>query len=188
MMLILNALECVRQRLNSFLHNANPRNDEWVALCNVLDQKGQEVPEATDKVVMFLTNITHETIQSTYTSAVPSGSSRYAIVSPPLYINLYVLFYANLAYKVALGAISATISFFQQTPTFTRDTLPGLDPQIEKLSFEFTNLDITELNYVMGLLGTKYLPSAYYKVRLLPFQADAMMGQVPAAQGSKNDR
>jgi Pvc16 N-terminal domain len=188
MMLILNALECVRQRLNSALHNANPRNDEWVVLSNVLDQKGQEVPEATDKIVMFLANITHETIQSTYTSAIPSGGSRYAIVSPPLYINLYVLFYANLAYKVALSTISATISFFQQMPTFTRDSLPGLDPQIDKLSFEFTNLDITELNYVMGLLGTKYLPSVYYKVRLLPFQGDAVMGQVPAAQGSKNDR
>jgi hypothetical protein len=186
-MLILNALESVRQRLNSFLSNANPRNDEWVALSNVLDQKGQEVPEAVDKVVMFLANITHETIQSTYTPAVPSGSSRYATVSPPLYINLYVLFYANLAYKVALSAISATISFFQQTPVFTRDTLPGLDPQIEKLTFEFTNLDITELNYVMGLLGTKYLPSAYYKVRLLPFQSDAMMARVPAVRGTRHD-
>ena len=37
----------------------------------------------------------------------------------------------------------------------------------------------------MGLLGTKYLPSVYYKVRLLPFQADAMSGVVPAAQGSR---
>lgn len=186
--LIPNALENVRQRLNGFLQNANPRNDEWVALTSVLDQKGQEVPEAIDKVVMFLANITHETTLGTYTPTIPSGSSKYAVVSPPLYINLYVLFYANLAYKVALSAISATISFFQQTPTFTRDTLPGLDPQIDKLSFEFTNLEITDLNYVMGLLGTKYLPSVYYKVRLLPFQADAMTGQVPAAQGSKNDR
>ena len=36
----------------------------------------------------------------------------------------------------------------------------------------------------MGLLGTKYLPSVYYKVRLLPFQSDAMSSTTPAAQGS----
>ena len=182
--LIPNALECVRQRLNSYLQNANPRHDDWVTLTNVLDQKGQEVPEAADRIVMFLANITHETIQSTYTAAVPSGGTKYAIVSPPLFINLFVLFYANLAYKVALSAASSVVSFFQQTPTFTRDTLPGLDPQIDKLQFEFTNLDITDLNYVMGLLGTKYLPSVYYKVRLLPFQSDAMSSTTPAAQGS----
>lgn len=187
--LILNALESVAARLNSFLLNLNPRDKDWVALSNLFDQKGHHVVEAEDKIVMFLANIAHETAVGTYVAKLPSGKAQYATVSPPLYINLYVLFYANLSggkYREALSGISSTISFFQQTPTFTRDTLPDLDPQIEKLTFEFSNLDVTELNYVMGLLGAKYLPSVYYKVRLLPFKADAILGKVPAVQGLGN--
>ena len=36
---------------------------------------------------------------------------------------------------------------------------------------------------LMGMAGTKYLPSAYYKIRTLPFQSEAMQAQVPAARG-----
>lgn len=135
---------------------------------------------------MFLANITHETAISSYASAKPVKEGGYVSVPPPLYVNLHILFYANMAdgsYEQGLSAISATISFFQQNPSFNKQNLPSLDPRIDQLSFEFTNLDITDLNYVMGLLGAKYMPSAFYKVRLLPFVGDVITGDVPAVQG-----
>jgi hypothetical protein len=79
--------------------------------------------------------------------------------------------------------ISQTISFFQQNPWFTHDNVPGLDPVIDKLTFEMTNLDLVDLSYLISMTGTKYLPSVYYKVRLLPFQSGAMQAEVPAAKG-----
>ncbi len=115
----------------------------------------------------------------------PGGS--FALVQPPLYIDLFILFIANFYdrnYVQGLGMISRTISFFQQNPWFTRDTLPALGPGIDKITMEFTNLDLLEVNYLMGMLGTKYLPSVYYKLRMLPFGSDAMQADVPAARGT----
>ena len=135
---------------------------------------------------MFLANIQHETIISTYNRTTPVKDDQYAVVAPPLYIDLFVLFFANFYdknYTEGLGMIARTISFFQQNPWFTHNNLPGLDPVIDKLTFEFTNLEVTGVNYLMGLTGAKYLPSAFYKVRMIPFTSDAVQGQVPAAQG-----
>lgn len=183
---IQTTLELIRQKLNEYFRNADPKEEDWVILSNVVNHEGHPYEQAKDKVVMFLTNIQHETTISTYNRAVPVKGDQYALVAPPLYINLFVLFFANFYdknYPEGLGMISRTISFFQQNPWFTHDNLPGMDPIIDKLTFEMTNLDMTALNYLMGLMGTKYLPSAFYKIRMIPFDSQAMQGQVPAAQG-----
>lgn len=183
---IQTTLELIRQKLNEFFRNADPKEDDWVILSNVVNSEGQPYEHAKDKVVMFLANIQHETTISTYNRTTPVNGDQYALVAPPLYIDLFVLFFANFYdknYAEGLGMISRTISFFQQNPWFTHDNLPGLDPIIDKLTFEMTNLDMTGLNYLMGLMGTKYLPSAFYKIRMIPFDSQAMQGQVPAAQG-----
>lgn len=183
---IQTTLELIRQKLNEFFRNADPREEDWVILSNFVDHEGRPYEHARDKVVMFLANIQHETMISTYNRTVPVKGDQFAIVAPPLYINLYVLFLANFYdknYAEGLGMISRTISFFQQNSWFNRASLPGLDPVIDKLTLEITNLNTTDLNYLIGLTGTKYLPAAYYKIRMIPFDEAAIQGQVPAAKG-----
>jgi hypothetical protein len=184
--LIQTTLELIREKLNETFKIADPRPEDWVILSNIVDQEGRAYEQAKDKVVMFLANIKYETIISTYNRAVPTKGNQYAIVTPPLYIDLFVLFFANFYdknYPEGLGVISQTISFFQQNPWFTHDTLPGLDPVIDKLTFEMVNLEMTDLNYLMGMIGAKYLPSVYYKVRVIPFNGEAMKGQASGVQG-----
>jgi Pvc16 N-terminal domain len=186
---IRNTLEQVAKRLNEFIRNAAPRQDDWVILSNVVDQQGNPYEEAVDKIVMFLAGIQKEVTVSTYNPNVPVAGNSFAVVSPPLYIDLFILFYANFSgknYREGLTAISRTITFFQQNLWFTPATLPGLDPRIDKLTFELTNLDPIDLNYILGLTGAKYLPSVYYKVRMIPFVSDAMQAQSPAVQGLQN--
>lgn len=186
MSVIQTTLELVRQKLNEFFRNADPKEEDWVILSNIVDNEGRPYEQAKDKVVMFLANIQHETTISTYNRATPVTGDKYAIVPPPLYIDLFVLFFANFYdknYAEGLGMISRTISFFQQNPWFTHNNLPGLDPIIDKLTFEMTNLDMIDLSYLIGLTGTKYLPSAFYKIRMIPFDSEVVQGQVPAAQG-----
>ncbi|GEN06000.1 Protein of unknown function [Myxococcus fulvus] len=181
-------LELIRARLDEFIRNAElaPRQEPWVVLSNLTDHEGRPAAPARDAVVMYLANLQHETIVSTYNRNVPVSQDTYGIVSPPLYIDLFVLLYANFedqAYAVGLEAISQVISYFQQTPWFTQQSLPGLDPDIDKLTFEFVNLDLLGLNHLMGLAGVKYLPSVFYKVRMIPYRGTAMQAQVPAAKG-----
>ena len=183
---IQTTLELIRQRLNEFFRNANPPEEDWVILSNIVDHAGQLYEPTRDKVVMFLANIQYETAISTYNRTTPIKGDQYAVVAPPLYIDLFVLFLANFFdknYREGLDMIARTISFFQQNPWFTHDNLPGLDPAIDKLSFEMTNLDVNGVNYLMGMVGTKYLPSVFYKVRMIPFVSDAIQGEVPAVQG-----
>jgi hypothetical protein len=185
---ILQPLNLIRGRLNEYLKASIPRPDDWVILSNIVNNNGNVHEEAKDKVVMFLANLHQDTTISTFNRNVPISGNQYAIVTPPLYINLYLLFYANFQdknYPQALELISEVISYFQQNPVFTHETLPELDASITRLTLEFSNLDATALSHLMTTAGTKYLPSAYYKVRMIPFQANAMQGQTPAVQGHK---
>ena len=162
---IRGALEAIRSRLNEFFAVADPRPGGWVILSNVCDQNGEPYAAAKDKLVMVLANLQRET-----------SASKDNLAAPPLYVDLFVLFYANFSdatYSEGLGVISRTLSFFQQNPVFTHETLPGLDPVIDKLTFEMINLDTAELNHLFGMLGVNYLPSVYYKVRMIPFQGGA---------------
>lgn len=188
MAILQTTLELVRQKLNESFKNADPKNDDWVVLSDIADHEGNPHEEAKNKIVMLLTNIRHETTISTYSPAVQAGGSRFTLVAPPLYIDVFVLFFANFYgknYRDGLGMISRTISFFQQNLWFTHQNLPGLDPVIDKLTFEITNLDLVDLSYLMGMIGAKYLPSVYYKVRMFPFRSDAIQAVVPAAQGEQ---
>lgn len=179
-------LEAVRQRLNGWINAQDSRNEPWVVLSNLVDAEGKAVEAAQGKLVMFLAGIQKETVISTYTAAVPAGDTEYSMVAPPLYVVLYVLVIANFQepnYTEGLGMISQAIRFFQQNPSFTAATLPDLPPEVERLCWEMTNLDPLNLSYLMGVAGIKYLPSAYYKVRLLPFQGGAVQRQEPGVSG-----
>jgi hypothetical protein len=191
---IQSALERIRAKLDSSFKIADPRTEDWVILSNLMDHAGNPYIGAQGKMVMFLAGIQHETVVNTHggrttpISGDKSGGIQHGIVSPPLYVNLLVLFFANFYnenYPVGLGMISRTIGFFQQNPFFTHDTLPGLDPAIDKLTLELMNLDLTQANYLMGMMGVKYLPAVLYRVRMIPFRSDAVTGVVPAARSLK---
>jgi len=169
---IQSTLELIRGRLNDSFQAAAPRIDDWVILSNIVDHDGRAFANAQDKVVMFLANIQHEDIVSEHRREAPDGSQVGAVIAPPIYVDLYLLFYANFAernYREGLGVISRTIAFFQRNPVFTHETLPALDPAIDKLRFELENLDLAALSRLMGMLGARYLPSVLYKVSVIPF-------------------
>ena len=194
---IRGTLEQIRSRLNEFIRNSVAdvqAAKDWVILSNLVDEGGQSYEPARNKIVMFLANIQRESAISTYNPNVPvragvdkpGKGTPFAVVAPPIYIDLFLLFYANFegaSYAEGLSLISRTISFFQQNLWFTHDNLPGLDRRIEKLTLELTNLEPVDLSYLMNLAGVKYLPSVYYKMRMIPFASDAMLAQVPAVEG-----
>lgn len=185
MNLIQDTLEAVTRRLNSYFQIADPSSEDWVVLSNIIDQDGQPVAQTNNKLVAFLANIMQDTTISTWNPAAPVSATRFAVIQPPIYINLMVVFFANFSgtnYTRGLGMISQTIQFFQENPFFDHQNLPDLPVPIGKLAFELNNLDMADLNYLMSLAGTKYLPCVCYKVRTIPFQSDAMQKQVTAAQ------
>lgn len=181
------SLRLICRRLDEYFQNIDRRVSEpWVSLSNIVGPTGDSFKDAENKIVMFLANIGRDTTISTFNRSVPTGGDSYAAVTPPVYVVLHVLFYANFYdgnYREGLWAISNTISFFQQNPYFTQDNLPGLPREIDKLAFDLVHLDPTDTERIMTLAAVNYLPSAYYRIRLIPFRSDTMVAEVPAARG-----
>jgi len=189
--LIRNALETIHQQVNSYLENLDRRDDSWVVLTSLVNHEGTLNNAANDKIVMTVYNITRESVVSSFQPTIPSvrrqgTEDSYAVISPPLYLDVHLMFMANFSAKTycdGLAALSRTIGYFQQTPTFNHDNAPSLSPAIDKLTLEFENLSPVDVNYVMGMLGTRYLPSAFYRVRMIQFDSRAMDARAYAATG-----
>lgn len=185
--LIRNSLETICGLANAHLENLDRRGDAWIVLTSPTDHSGQPSEHARDKIVMCVCNISRETFISNYAPAKTGGDS-FAVVNPPLYIDLQILFMANFSgnnYSDGLAALSRVIAYFQQTPSLTQQNAPGLAPGIDKLTMELENVSPAEVNYVMGMLGTRYLPSVFYKLRMLPFVSSAMQSRAyPVTEGS----
>lgn len=165
-------LETIRSLAEGHMQSANPRDGDWIALTGMLDHDGTPNPAARDKIVMTIVNLTREAAISTY-QPVRSGTSP-RMSAPPLYLNVHLRFAANFAgarYGDGLAILSRLIGFFQQTPYFTRETAPGLPPEIDRLTLELENLSLTDVREVTAMLGAPYQPSIFYKLRMLPFAA-----------------
>lgn len=108
----------IERRLNEWFLNIDHRDRPWAKLSSIVDNEGRFRGAVENTVVMFLANMQHETTISTFNRSLPISDDRYAIVTPPVYLNLYLLFYANFwsnrhQYITGLGAISRTIGYFQ---------------------------------------------------------------------------
>lgn len=180
--LIRNALETICRLANTYLENLDRRGDSWITLTSLVDHNGTLNQGARDKIVMCIYNITRETTISTYTSTISTNSrgkspDSLAVVSPPLYVDVHLMFMANFTeknYSDGLASLSRLIGYFQQTPFYDQTNAPSLAPGLDKLTLEFENLSPVDVNYVMSMLGTRYLPSAFYKLRMIPFVSTAM--------------
>lgn len=179
--LIRNALEAICGLANTYLENLDRRGDSWISLTSLVDHNGTLNQGARDKIIMCVYNITRETTISTYKMTTANSNSKgqdsLAVVSPPLYIDVHLMFMANFTeknYGDGLSALSRLIGYFQQTPSYDQSNAPTLAPGLDKLTLEFENLSPVDVNYVMSMLGTPYLPSAFYKLRMIPFVSLAM--------------
>jgi hypothetical protein len=166
--MVKQVLELLQRTLNDFLGSKGLGPDP-VVISNIRDHDGRVVL-ANDKIALVLINMVHEQVTSTPANRGVGPNAGHA--NPSLDINLFVLFFANFQgdhYAHGLTMISETISCFHQTPVLTRVNAPDLPPSIDKLALEYTDLNISELNDVMHMLGVRYLPSVCYKVKTLPF-------------------
>ena len=172
MSIMRTTLEIIRKKIDDTFQAADPIQDAWVILSNIVSQDGTSNPAAQNKVVMCVAHIQPETYITSTARPSTATSGSLAVIPPPLYINLWLLFYANFeghSYGESLEMISRTIAFFQRNPVFTRENAPDLDPAIGKLTIELENLDAPSLNNMLTSMGAKYLPAVCYKLRMIPY-------------------
>lgn len=180
-----NVLGLLSRRLNEHFANTDPRAEDWVILANMADHAGQMFEDNRDKMVMSLVSIQHETVVSTY-NRVKAVADSYAAVAPPVYIDIQIMLMANFYnknYAVGLRMISKVISFFQQNPSFSHAELPDLDPEVDKLTMSLVNMTAGDCSHLLGMMGAKYLPVVFYKLRMLSFRGPAIQAVVQPMRG-----
>ncbi|GGC76774.1 DUF4255 domain-containing protein [Undibacterium terreum] len=176
------ALSHLASQLNQQFKNNFQLIEDVVVVSNLVELDGSVAPGANNKLVLTLVNIEKDTMPFRPDPMTRSRDQRQLQYSAPLYLNLYLMMSANFGagnYAESLKYISHAIGFFQQRPVFDQQNSPGLDARIEKLILDIENLGIPDLNNLWSLLGGRYLPSMFYKLRMITVDAAAITGQLP---------
>lgn len=182
------ALSFLSDELNEFLKiKSNDPDTTRIILSNVAISSGagSGVGIPDNHLGMSLINIEEERVFKDQRTAFINSDGLTEHMNPDLRLNLYILISANYQdsiasgssedYKEGLKQLSYVISFFQSKNVFTNDNSPTLaDSSIQKLIIELYSYNFEQLNNFWSVLGTHYLPSVLYKVRVITFQEQAL--------------
>lgn len=180
--MLATSLDFLSQTLNNHLKKTfNVTSGNMVFLTHVADENGVAIQDK--KLGMSLVNIEEERVfkeqRVTYINQDGVAEKR----NPEIKLNLYVMVSANFTnadntddsddYIEGLKQLSEVIAFFQANSVFTQDNHPlmaSIDTGLQKLVVELYSYSFEQLYNFWSVIGSKYLPSVLYKVRLLTIQ------------------
>ena len=178
-------LDFLRSRLNEYLNlkldSTGNGQSNFVQLANVAWNDSESQSTSTDGSVsnafITLVNIEEDRISRPQENTARNNNGT-VYKNPKMYLNLYLLFAVNLSsYYESLKRLSYIIQFFQYQNVFTSLSTPDLPVGVEKLILDLDSLSFQDLNNLWGIMGSKYLPSVLYKVRLVTISEEFVMGQ-----------
>lgn len=184
--MIHSTLKFLTRSINDYLKIRNNLDEDKVFLTHVSGEEGVAIPDKS--LGLSLVNIEEEKIFKEQNVTFINGDGTVEYRNPELKLNLYILVSANYQnknlndpsddYYEGLKQLSFVISFFQAKNVFTNDNSPALadeDPDIKKLILELYSSSFEQMYNFWSVLGTKYLPSVLYKVRLLTIQEEELI-------------
>lgn len=117
-----------------------------------------------DKVIITLVNIAQEATLRNAPSFRPNELKQQAA---SLGLSLSVLISTSFNdYSDSLKCIDETILFFNSNNVFTKQAYPAIG-SIEKLIIDLDEQSISDKSALCQMLGSSYIPSVQYKVRLI---------------------
>ena len=137
---------------------------------------GTETAEDTKNAFLSLVNIEEDRISRSPENFVRTND-RLVYQNPKVHLNLYLLFSANLDYAESLKRISLIIQFFQHRNVFTPLTAPSMPAGIDELVLDLYTTSFQDLNNLWGVMGSRYLPSVMYKMRLITISEELPQGE-----------
>jgi hypothetical protein len=183
--MIEETLGFLANELNAHFKSRRQIKQDKVIVGSLMNNEGKPNSKVEDKVVIMLMNVLEEkTNQSNSTRYARDGSRPIGRISPPIDLNLNVLFAANFKdYKESLKFLSGLIGYFQVNRVFMRTQFPTLMPGADKLTMEIINFDADNLHNLWGMVGSRYLPSMMYRCKTLRIQESVVKEQVTPITG-----
>jgi len=178
-------LTFLNTRLDQYLRlKLDPSNsNSFIQVANIAwndsETSGSNGANSPANAFITLVNIEEDRISKSPENYVRQGSES-IYKSPKIYLNLYVLFAVNLSsYTESLKRLSFIIQFFQYQNVFTPLSSPDLPAGVEKLILDLNTLSFQDMNNLWGILGSKYLPSVMYKMRMISISEEFAQGNTP---------
>ena len=177
-------LDFVRTQLNTYLQNKLSLlpTEDAIILSNV-SQLNETQPSSGGNDVdpqnafISLINIEEDRISKSPENFVRALDGSITYKSPKIFLNLYLLFAVNLSsYPESLKRLSYIIQFFQYQNVFTPLSSPSMPEGVDELILDLMTLSYQDLNNLWGILGSRYLPSVMYKMRLISINEDFVLG------------
>ena len=180
------ALVFISAQINHYLHVKlnDTSTTEYIKPENVAWDDNPATASAngspTTNLYVTLVNIEEDRISKSQDNYVREGNT-IVYRNPKVHLNLFVLFSANFPeYKESLKMLSYVIQFFQSKNVFTPQNSPYLQTLgIRELIFDMVTIGFQDLNNLWGILGSKYLPSMLFKVRMVTINDDLKQGDAP---------
>lgn len=163
--------------LNEYIRNEYNLQENMVVLTNPVDMNGKLNPQIDNKLCVFVQHFEEEKLLKNAAYQANAG------MNPPMHFNVYLMFIANFPdpnYLESLRFISIVLEFFQGIRVFDRSNTPMLSANVEKIAFEYVNLDTEAVRNIWGMIGLKYMPSLIYKLKLLSFTNDLIREDFPS--------
>lgn len=189
------ALNFLTQEINTFLKiKNNTPNENKIVLSSIATDSGLVIPNKS--LGLSLINIEEERVHKEQRATFLNENGKTQNYNPELRLNLYILITSNFQdkliedpsddYKEGLKQLSYVILFFQSKNVFTNDNSPllaSIDPNIQRIVVELYSYSFEQLYNFWSVVGTKYLPSVLYKVRMLRFQGGSVDAELPSVAG-----
>jgi hypothetical protein len=182
-----SSLGFLTHELNEYLKirtGTSESDEDKIFLTNVATDEGVMIPD--NSLGLSLINIEEERIFKDQRATRVNDNGSVNRLNPEIKLNLYILITAYFQgdstdsaadYSEGLKQLSYVISFFQSKNVFTTSNSPSMvnfDPDIRRLIVELFSYNFEQLYNFWSVVGTNYLPSVLYKVRLVRFQENAV--------------
>lgn len=172
--MIWDALNTVVDLINDYISPG--ATDAPLVLANIsrVNDGDEFTASAADKLVLSIVNIEEDKVARNPEHFVKENNLiRYK--NPAIHLNLTVLFAAtHTDYNSALPRIEKIIKFFQINNVFTPANTPQLQTvnevnniNIEKIIFDWVNLNLEQVHQLWTTLGGHYMPSVVFKMRMI---------------------
>ncbi len=171
--MIAESLNVIVELINVYISPSS--TDDPLIFTNISKYNdGNEFSSAlNDKLILSIVNIEEDRVAKSPENYVKENSLvRYK--NPAVPINLTILFAAtHNNYETALMLVEKVIRFFQIKYVFTPGNTPELqtinevsNTNIEKIIFDWVNLNLEQVNQLWTTLGGHYMPSVVMKMRM----------------------
>lgn len=182
--MIRTALEFIKKQLDAYIvdreqDTANYNSNSVVEVQSIVAPDGAFIASDANHITIMLAGLDEERREGKRPYYLPTDDNHYLKLNPPVELDLFVLFVAHRKdYGTALRDLSSVISFFQANPVFDETKYPSLNTTvlepikkpwqlIERLVFNIHTLSFEQQNNLWAMLGSKYIPSIVYRMRMI---------------------